>query len=138
MIDAAGDKAPTERNVFEAAEETLRELVHLVKKWTNANATNILLTADHGFLYQDIPLEQSYYVSEAPQGDAVTKTNRRYVLGRALKPSPSLHDVHLGPGSASSATSTSRSRSRSTASRSRALAPATSTVARRSRRSSSR
>ena len=88
-IDAAGDKAATERTVFEAAEESLRELVLLVKKWTNANATNILLTADHGFLYQDMPLEESYYISETPQGDAVTKTNRRYVLGRALKPSPS-------------------------------------------------
>lgn len=88
-IDASGDKAATERTVFEAAEETLRELMHLVKKWTSANATNILLTADHGFLYQDIPLEQSYYVSEAPHGDAVTKTTRRYVLGRALRPSPS-------------------------------------------------
>lgn len=88
-IDAAGDSASTERTVFEAAEETLRELLQLVKKWTNANATNILITADHGFLYQDIPLEQAYYVSESPQGDAVTKTNRRYVLGRSLKPSPS-------------------------------------------------
>lgn len=88
-IDAAGDKAPTERTVFEAAEETLRELLILVKKWTNANATNIVITADHGFLYQDIPLEQAYYVSETPQGDAVTKINRRYVLGRSLKPSPS-------------------------------------------------
>ncbi|SMY01751.1 BREX-1 system phosphatase PglZ type A [Brevibacterium aurantiacum] len=88
-IDAAGDKASTERTVFEAAEETLRELLQLVKKWTNANATNILITADHGFLYQDIPLEQAYYVSENPQGDAVTKINRRYVLGRSLKSSPS-------------------------------------------------
>jgi hypothetical protein len=88
-IDAAGDKASTERTVFEAAEETLRELLQLVKKWTNANATNILITADHGFLYQDISLGQAYYVSEAPQGDAVTKANRRYVLGRSLKPSPS-------------------------------------------------
>lgn len=88
-IDAAGDKAPTERTVFEAAEETLRELLLLVKKWTNANATNILITADHGFLYQDIPLEQAYYISETAQGDAVTKTNRRYVLGRSLKPSSS-------------------------------------------------
>ncbi|MCR2763852.1 BREX-1 system phosphatase PglZ type A [Microbacterium sp. zg.B48] len=88
-IDAAGDKAPTERTVFEAAEETLRELLLLVRKWTNANATNILITADHGFLYQDIPLEQAYYLSQSPQGDAVTKTNRRYVLGRSLKPSPS-------------------------------------------------
>jgi len=88
-IDAAGDSASTERTVFEAAEETLRELLQLVKKWTNANATNMLITADHGFLYQDIPLEQAYYVSEGPQGDAVTKINRRYVLGRSLKPSPS-------------------------------------------------
>ena len=88
-IDAAGDKATTERTVFEAAEETLREVLQLVKKWTNANATNILITADHGFLYQDIPLEQAYYVSENPQGDVVTKTNRRYVLGRSLKPSSS-------------------------------------------------
>ncbi|MFD3509327.1 BREX-1 system phosphatase PglZ type A [Nocardia sp. NPDC058666] len=88
-IDAAGDKAPTERTVFEAADETLRELFHLVKKWTNANATNIVITADHGFLYQDIPLEKSYYVSESPQGAAVTKINRRYVLGRSLKPSSS-------------------------------------------------
>lgn len=88
-IDAAGDKAATERTVFQAAEDTLRELVLLVKKWTNANATNIVITADHGFLYQDTPLEQAYYVSEPPQGDAITKTNRRYVLGRSLKPSPS-------------------------------------------------
>lgn len=88
-IDAAGDKASTERTVFEAVEETLRELVQLVKKWRNANATNFLITADHGFLYQDIPLEQAYYVSEKPHGDAVTKINRRYVLGRSLKSSPS-------------------------------------------------
>ncbi|WP_373167246.1 BREX-1 system phosphatase PglZ type A [Mycobacterium marinum] len=87
-IDAAGDKAATERTVFQAAEETLREMVLLMKKWTNANATNIVITADHGFLYQDTPLEQAYYVSEPPQGDAITKTNRRYVLGRSLKPSP--------------------------------------------------
>jgi uncharacterized protein (TIGR02687 family) len=89
VIDQTGDKAGSERNVFKATTTALEELVQLVKKWTSANATNILLTADHGFLYQDIPLEQAYYVSEMPQGDVVTKTNRRYVLGRALKPSPS-------------------------------------------------
>ena len=88
-IDAAGDKSSTERTVFEAAAETLRELLLLVKKWTDAYVTNIVITADHGFLYQDIPLEQAYYLSETPHGEAVTKTNRRYVLGRSLKPSPS-------------------------------------------------
>ena len=86
-IDAAGDDPTTEGTVFQAAEETLRELVQMVKKLTNANATNIIITADHGFLYQDIKLEQSYYLSDAPHGDAITKLNRRFVLGHGLRPS---------------------------------------------------
>ncbi|MDQ2068212.1 BREX-1 system phosphatase PglZ type A [Xinfangfangia sp. CPCC 101601] len=52
QIDAIGDKVPTEDRVFEAAESTLEELVTLVKKLTSANASTILITADHGFIYQ--------------------------------------------------------------------------------------
>jgi len=84
-IDATGDKAGTERQVFEAAEETLRELVDLVKRLTNANATNILITADHGFLFQDTALADAFYLSTLPQGDDIVTTNRRYVLGRGMK-----------------------------------------------------
>ena len=84
-IDAAGDKAATEQSVFEAAETTLDTLVKLIKKWTSANATNIFVTADHGFLYQDRPLTDAGYLSTKPQGDDLTVVNRRYVLGRGLK-----------------------------------------------------
>lgn len=84
-IDATGDKAGTERQVFEAAEDTLRELVDLVKRLTNANATNILITADHGFLFQDTALADAFYLSTLPQGDEIVTTNRRYVLGRGMK-----------------------------------------------------
>lgn len=87
-IDATGDKAGTERQVFEAAEETLRELVDLVKRLTNANATNILVTADHGFLFQDTALADAFYLSTLPQGDEIVTTNRRYVLGRGMKQEP--------------------------------------------------
>ncbi|MBJ7595963.1 MAG: BREX-1 system phosphatase PglZ type A [Candidatus Dormibacteraeota bacterium] len=87
-IDATGDKAGTERQVFEAAEETQRELVDLVKRLTNANATNILITADHGFLFQDTSLADAFYLSTLPQGDDIKVTNRRYVLGRGLKDDP--------------------------------------------------
>jgi uncharacterized protein (TIGR02687 family) len=87
-IDATGDKAGTERQVFEAAEDTLRELVDLVKRLTNANATNILITADHGFLFQDTALKDAFYLSTLPQGDDIKVTNRRYVLGRGLKEDP--------------------------------------------------
>ncbi|MCI1746862.1 MAG: BREX-1 system phosphatase PglZ type A [Acidipropionibacterium sp.] len=87
-IDAAGDKAATERSVFEAAETTLDTVMKLVKKWTSANATNIFVTADHGFLYQDRPLADAGYLSTKPQGDDLPVVNRRYVLGRGLKDNP--------------------------------------------------
>jgi uncharacterized protein (TIGR02687 family) len=84
-IDATGDKPGTERQVFEAVEDTLRDLVDLVKKAANANFTNIFVTADHGFLFQDAELPDQFFLSEKPQGDDLLVTNRRYVLGHGLK-----------------------------------------------------
>jgi uncharacterized protein (TIGR02687 family) len=84
-IDATGDKPGTERQVFEAAEDTLRDLVDLVKKAANANATNIFVTADHGFLFQDEGLPDQFFLSEKPQGDDILVANRRYILGHGLK-----------------------------------------------------
>lgn len=84
-IDATGDKAGTERQVFEAVEDSLRDIVDLVKKLANANATNIFITADHGFLFQDDALADSFYLSTKPQGDDIKVVNRRYILGRGLK-----------------------------------------------------
>jgi uncharacterized protein (TIGR02687 family) len=84
-IDATGDKPSTERQVFEAAEDTLRDIVDLVKKLANANATNILITADHGFLFQDEALADTFFLSTQPEGDDIKVINRRYVLGHGLK-----------------------------------------------------
>jgi uncharacterized protein (TIGR02687 family) len=84
-IDATGDKPGTERQVFEAVEDTLREIVDLVKKLASANATNIFITADHGFLFQDEALADSFFLSTQPQGDDIKVINRRYVLGHGLK-----------------------------------------------------
>lgn len=85
VIDATGDRQGTERRVFEAAEQTLSELVDLVKKAANANATNIFVTADHGFLFQDEELPEQFFLSESPQGDNILVKNKRYVLGHGLK-----------------------------------------------------
>ncbi|WP_032406943.1 BREX-1 system phosphatase PglZ type A [Rhodococcoides fascians] len=84
-IDATGDKPGTERQVFEAVEDSLRDIVDLVKKLANANATNIFITADHGFLFQDDALADSFFLSTKPQGDDIKVVNRRYILGRGLK-----------------------------------------------------
>ncbi|MDH1587391.1 BREX-1 system phosphatase PglZ type A [Stutzerimonas stutzeri] len=85
LIDKTGDTRDTEERVFAAAEETLSELVRLVKKLTNANASNLLITADHGFIYQNRPLEVSDFLSSEPDGDEVLYRDRRFVLGRGLR-----------------------------------------------------
>lgn len=85
LIDATGDKLGTERRVFEAAEQALSEIVDLVKKAANANATNIFVTADHGFLFQNNELPEQFFLSEAAQGDNILVKNRRFVLGHGLK-----------------------------------------------------
>lgn len=85
LIDKTGDTRDTEERVFAAAEETLSELIRLVKKLTNANASNLLITADHGFIYQNRPLEESDFLSSEPDGEEVLYRDRRFVLGRGLR-----------------------------------------------------
>lgn len=84
-IDHTGDKLHSEGLAFEAVERTLEDLVRLVKKLTAANANNLLITADHGFIYQDRPLEESDYAGVEAEGEAVLYRDRRFVMGRGLQ-----------------------------------------------------
>lgn len=84
-IDATGDKAVSEHRTFKAAADAIDELVDIVKKLASANATNIFVTADHGFLYQESKLTPQFNLTVKPQGDKLVVENRRYVLGRGLK-----------------------------------------------------
>ena len=85
LIDKTGDTRDTEERVFAATEETLDELIRLVKKLTNANASNLLITADHGFIYQNRALEESDFLAAEPQGDQILYRDRRFLLGRGLR-----------------------------------------------------
>ena len=52
-IDAMGDKASTEIYTFQAAERAIDELYYIVKLIRDdLSGTNIYITSDHGFLYQ--------------------------------------------------------------------------------------
>ena len=88
-IDAVGDDRDREEQVFDAVETGLEELVSLLKKLANANFTHMLVTSDHGFLYQHRPLEISDFASADIQGAAITYRHRRFVLGHGLQDSPS-------------------------------------------------
>ncbi|QNA72476.1 BREX-1 system phosphatase PglZ type A [Streptomyces sp. So13.3] len=91
-IDAVGDKMETERNTPEAVAATLEDLKKLVRLLMNAYAGTVMITADHGFLYQEIkPIDPEFVSEELPQGDEIFKQARRYVLGKGLKAAPALH-----------------------------------------------
>ena len=89
-IDLTGDKRESEEKVFEATEETLQELIRIIKKLTAANASNLLVTADHGFLYQNRPIDESDFLAVEAKGDKILFRDRRFVLGKGLKTQPGL------------------------------------------------
>lgn len=90
-IDHTGDKMHSEGQAFEAAEQTLGDLIRLIKKLTAANANNLLITADHGFIYQNRELDESDFLGDAVAGDDIRYRDRRFVLGKGLSASPALH-----------------------------------------------
>lgn len=92
-IDHTGDKMHSEGEAFEAAEQTLQDLLRLVKKLVGANASSILITADHGFIYQDRAIDESDFAVADVQGEQILYRDRRFVLGKGLKPHASLHSL---------------------------------------------
>lgn len=80
-IDAVGDKATTEDQVFDACEQAIMELKNLVRLITNdMNGTNIFITADHGFLYSYKPLDESDKAEKSFVSGHIIELDRRYVL----------------------------------------------------------
>lgn len=89
-IDAVGDKKESEERVFEAVAETLDELLILIKKLTAANATNIIVTADHGFIYQNNAIDESDFSITEVEGKEILYRDRRFALGKGLSRQPGL------------------------------------------------
>ncbi|MCY0967155.1 BREX-1 system phosphatase PglZ type A [Parathalassolituus penaei] len=90
-IDHTGDKMHSEGEAFDAAERTLEDLLKLVKKLTAANVSNILVTADHGFIYQNRELDESDFINDEVSGQSVLYRDRRFVLGQGLRDSENCH-----------------------------------------------
>ncbi|UNQ32972.1 BREX-1 system phosphatase PglZ type A [Prescottella equi] len=86
-IDAAGHKTPYQTP--EACNRAIDDIVRVIKRFGGkTRASRVLVTADHGFLYQDSDLEPGDYLSEAAHGDQIVARTRRYVLGRGLREHP--------------------------------------------------
>ena len=80
-IDARGDNAATENEVFEATEKAFKELSGLVRKLRNEiSAINILITADHGYIYRRTPLEERDKTPK--EALAGIKSKRRFIISK--------------------------------------------------------
>ena len=58
VIDKTGDDPGTEAKTFDSVEQAFAELDLIIKKVANINGSNMLLTADHGFLFQQDDLHE--------------------------------------------------------------------------------
>ncbi len=83
-IDKTGDDKATEERLFDAVEQELSFLMDVIKKIANMNGNNMLITSDHGYVYQYSDLDESDFLTTRHSGD-IWKENRRFVIGEDLK-----------------------------------------------------
>ena len=88
-IDKTGDAPGTEAKTFDAVERAFEELEQIIKKVANINGNNMLLTADHGFLFQQEDVNRAD-VTILPVADEWTFRNRRFSLGRGIVADPNV------------------------------------------------
>ncbi|KAA0021557.1 BREX-1 system phosphatase PglZ type A [Antrihabitans cavernicola] len=90
VIDAAGEKLVSEHTTPDACTRALDEIAWLIGKFGKgkARASRVLVTADHGFLFQASKLGPGDFLSEAAHGEQIVYRNKRYVLGRGLREDP--------------------------------------------------
>lgn len=81
QIDARGDNASTENEVFVACYESFEEISKLVKKLTvDKSITNYIITSDHGFIYKRDKLDESDKVALSKIKDIYL--NKRFILSK--------------------------------------------------------
>ena len=85
VVDARGDSASTESETFLAVEQAIEELTELTRKvLMHFNTSTVLITADHGFLFQLSKLDAADRTSLADKPANVLKSKKRYVISPAL------------------------------------------------------
>jgi uncharacterized protein (TIGR02687 family) len=95
VIDDRSDKGGgSESDTFHHVELAIEELTELTRKiLMHFNTSTVLITADHGFLFQHSKLEAADRTSLADKPENVIKSKKRYVIGHSL---PMAKDVWHG------------------------------------------
>jgi uncharacterized protein (TIGR02687 family) len=79
IIDSTGDKRVSERRTFDAVTDAIDEIKRLVKKLHGSyNVAKVIITADHGFLYNDREIEDKDLESISDP-NPLTSHNRYFI-----------------------------------------------------------
>ena len=95
QIDARGDKANTEDEVFHACEEAVQEIVDLIHRISvSGNTYHFIVTADHGFIYKRDKLTESDKISGKSAEKAFV--NRRFIVSKAALEDDGIDHMSMG------------------------------------------
>jgi len=84
-IDAIGDKLSTEEKTFEACRTAIDELKDLIGRVINRlNGSRVLVTADHGFLFQQKALTKADKTVLLSKPAGTIEAKKRYIIGASL------------------------------------------------------
>ncbi len=82
-IDMIGDKQASESKTFEAAAQAVQELSQVLGFIINSlNGSTVLVTADHGFIYQESALDEADKSTLGDKPPGTLKAKKRYLIGR--------------------------------------------------------
>lgn len=84
QIDMVGDKYESEDQTVEAVASTIDDLIELTRLLRSANFARILITSDHGFLYQYQKLDEADLTGTEISGKEIFLKKRRFVIGKDL------------------------------------------------------
>ncbi|MEA1960045.1 MAG: BREX-1 system phosphatase PglZ type A [Bacillota bacterium] len=95
QIDARGDKANTENEVFTACEEAVNEIYNLIKKLTeDVSATHYIVTSDHGFIYKRDRIQESDKITNIAEKEAFV--NRRFIVSKKAVQEDGVCSIPMG------------------------------------------
>ena len=95
QIDARGDKATTEDEVFVACQEAIAEIMDLIRKIsTNANTYRFIITSDHGFIYKRDKLSESDKIGASNDKNAFI--NRRFIVAQEAVVDEGVQSLSMG------------------------------------------
>lgn len=93
-IDATADKGATEIYTFEAVQKAVDEIMDLIHKITDwLGGINVLITSDHGFIYQRSDLEESDKISK--ENISFIDRNRRSFISKEVVENDNLIKVDM-------------------------------------------